>query len=93
MAERLELTDLTFPFDLELWFGDRIAVIGPNGTGKSHFLRLLAGEAGGPRRRAAVSGPQFMPALFSQVHDPPRLGGAAPARDPGRPAAWPGVRP
>jgi ABC-type Mn2+/Zn2+ transport system ATPase subunit len=30
------------PFDLEVWFGDRIAVLGSNGSGKSHFLRLLA---------------------------------------------------
>jgi ATPase subunit of ABC transporter with duplicated ATPase domains len=32
-------------FDLEVWFGDRVAVLGANGSGKSHFLRLLA--AGG----------------------------------------------
>ncbi|MGC3993625.1 MAG: ATP-binding cassette domain-containing protein [Propionicimonas sp.] len=30
------------PFDLELWYGDRVAVLGSNGSGKSHFLRLLA---------------------------------------------------
>ena len=30
------------PFDLEIWFGDRVAVLGSNGSGKSHFLRLLA---------------------------------------------------
>lgn len=42
ICEQLELEDLTFPFDLELWYGDRVAVLGANGTGKSHFLRLLA---------------------------------------------------
>ncbi|MGH3725822.1 MAG: ABC-F family ATP-binding cassette domain-containing protein [Mycobacterium sp.] len=42
IAEKLELTGLTKPFDTELWYGDRIAVLGANGTGKSHFLRLLA---------------------------------------------------
>ena len=36
---------LVAPFDLEVWFGDRVAVLGANGSGKSHFLRLLA--AGG----------------------------------------------
>jgi ATPase subunit of ABC transporter with duplicated ATPase domains len=41
----LELTGLMRPFDLEVWFGERIAVLGSNGSGKSHFLRLLA--AGG----------------------------------------------
>lgn len=42
VAERLELTGLMKPFDLEVWFGDRVAVLGSNGSGKSHFLRLLA---------------------------------------------------
>ncbi|MGC5172980.1 ABC-F family ATP-binding cassette domain-containing protein [Microbacterium sp. DT81.1] len=42
VAEALELTGLMRPFDLEVWFGDRIAVLGSNGSGKSHFLRLLA---------------------------------------------------
>ena len=42
VAERLELTGLMTPFDLEVWFGDRVAVLGSNGSGKSHFLRLLA---------------------------------------------------
>lgn len=43
IADSLELTGLTSPFDAELWYGDRVAVLGGNGTGKSHFLRLLAG--------------------------------------------------
>jgi ATPase subunit of ABC transporter with duplicated ATPase domains len=42
VAEKLELTGLMKPFDLEIWFGDRVAVLGSNGSGKSHFLRLLA---------------------------------------------------
>lgn len=42
VAERLELTGLMKPFDAEIWFGDRVAVLGSNGSGKSHFLRLLA---------------------------------------------------
>nr|WP_276535023.1 ATP-binding cassette domain-containing protein [Cutibacterium modestum] len=33
------------PFDFEAYFGDRVALLGSNGSGKSHFLRLLA--AGG----------------------------------------------
>ncbi|MFF9565362.1 ABC-F family ATP-binding cassette domain-containing protein [Leifsonia sp. NPDC014704] len=41
----LELTGLMRPFDAEVWFGERVAVLGSNGSGKSHFLRLLA--AGG----------------------------------------------
>ncbi|NED88045.1 ABC-F family ATP-binding cassette domain-containing protein, partial [Streptomyces sp. SID11233] len=43
-CEKLELTGLMKPFDLEVFFGERVAVLGSNGSGKSHFLRLLAGE-------------------------------------------------
>lgn len=42
VADRLELTGLMKPFDAEVWYGDRVAVLGSNGSGKSHFLRLLA---------------------------------------------------
>ena len=40
----LELTGLMNPFDLEVFYGERVAVLGSNGSGKSHFLRLLAGQ-------------------------------------------------
>ena len=63
ICEQLELENLTFPFDLEIWYGDRVAVLGANGTGKSHFLRLLARGGTDPdaehvagRRRAAGPG-------------------------------------
>ena len=42
VCEDLELTGLMKPFDLEVWYGERVAVLGSNGSGKSHFLRLLA---------------------------------------------------
>ncbi len=42
VCEQLELVGLMKPFDLEVWFGERVAVLGSNGSGKSHFLRLLA---------------------------------------------------
>lgn len=48
VAEALELSGLMRPFDLEVWFGDRVAVLGSNGSGKSHFLRLLAGGGTDP---------------------------------------------
>lgn len=38
----LRLEGLTRPFDLEVCYGDRLAVLGANGTGKSHLLRLFA---------------------------------------------------
>lgn len=42
VAKGLELSGLMRPFDAEVWYGDRVAVLGSNGSGKSHFLRLLA---------------------------------------------------
>jgi sulfate-transporting ATPase len=72
MVEQLELTDLTFPFDIELWYGDRLAVLGANGTGKSHFLRLLAGET--IRHEGTVRlGARVVAGHFSQTHDRPEL--------------------
>jgi ATPase subunit of ABC transporter with duplicated ATPase domains len=48
MCENLELTGLMKPFDLEVWYGERVAVLGSNGSGKSHFLRLLAAGGSDP---------------------------------------------
>ena len=53
VAEGLELTGLMRPFDLEVWFGERVAVLGSNGSGKSHFLRLLAAGGSDPDREHA----------------------------------------
>ncbi len=44
----LELTGLMKPFDCEIWFSDRVALLGANGSGKSHFLRLLAAGGSDP---------------------------------------------
>ncbi|QUX31112.1 ABC-F family ATP-binding cassette domain-containing protein [Nocardiopsis akebiae] len=48
VCEGLELTGLMRPFDLEVWYGERVAVLGSNGSGKSHFLRLAAGGGSDP---------------------------------------------
>ncbi|MFG3342334.1 ABC-F family ATP-binding cassette domain-containing protein [Glycomyces sp. NPDC048151] len=89
VCEQLELEDLTFPFDLEVWYGDRVAVLGANGTGKSHFLRLLAQggsdpEAGVAAKRSldpvrhsgtARLGARVYPGHFSQTHEHPEFDG------------------
>ncbi|ASU59205.1 ABC-F family ATP-binding cassette domain-containing protein [Nocardiopsis dassonvillei] len=49
VCEGLELTGLMRPFDLEVWYGERVAVLGSNGSGKSHFLRLAAGGGSDPQ--------------------------------------------
>jgi len=48
VIEELELTGLMKPFSTEIWYGDRVALIGSNGSGKSHFLRLLAAGGSDP---------------------------------------------
>lgn len=77
VCEGLELTDLTFPFDLEVWFGERVAVLGRNGTGKSHFLRLLAGGEVDHEGEVRL-GARVVPGLFDQTHDHPELRGRTP---------------
>jgi ATPase subunit of ABC transporter with duplicated ATPase domains len=89
ICEELELTGLMQPFDLEVWYGERVAVLGSNGSGKSHFLRLLA--VGGTRpdkehepvgdvaiepvRHAGTArlGARVRPGWFVQTHEHPEL--------------------
>ncbi len=47
-AYQAALTGLTEPFDLEVRYGERVAVLGSNGSGKSQFLKLPAGRPGVP---------------------------------------------
>ena len=71
----LELTGNTDAFDAEIWYGDRIAVLGSNGSGKSTFLRLLAGEQQVPHSGEARLGARVVPGLFAQTHTRPDLAG------------------
>ncbi|MCF2531593.1 ABC-F family ATP-binding cassette domain-containing protein [Yinghuangia soli] len=91
IAEAVELTGLMKAFDLEVWYGDRVAVLGSNGSGKSHFLRLLA--AGGsdpdiehqPVGEVAIApvahagkarlGARVRPGWFAQTHEHPEFAG------------------
>ncbi|MCL3859994.1 ABC-F family ATP-binding cassette domain-containing protein [Actinotalea sp. K2] len=68
VAQGLGLTGLMEPFDLEVWFGERVAVLGSNGSGKSHFLRLLAAGGSDP-------GPEHAPVDSHRV-DPVRHTGS-----------------
>lgn len=85
----LELTGLMRPFDAEIWFGERAAVLGANGSGKSHFLRLLAAGGTDPDREhqpvgdftagsvahtgSAKLGARVRPGWFAQTHEQPLL--------------------
>ncbi len=89
IIENLELTGLMKTFDAEIWFGDRVAVLGSNGSGKSHFLRLLARGGSDPDREhqpvsdlavapvphtgKAKLGARVRPGWFAQTHHHPEL--------------------
>ncbi len=91
VCDQLELTGLMHPFDVEVFFGERVTVLGSNGSGKSHFLRLLA--AGGstpepehepvgdihpaPVRYGGIArlGSRVRPGWFAQTHQHPSLFG------------------
>jgi ATPase subunit of ABC transporter with duplicated ATPase domains len=91
VCEDLELTALMRPFDLEVWFGERVAVLGSNGSGKSHFLRLLAAGGSDPdiehrpvdetpvppvgHTGGARLGARVRPGWFAQTHEHPELTG------------------
>src|ERR1700758_787860 len=71
---RLELTGLMQPFDLEVFYGERVAVLGSNGSGKSHFLRLLAGQDVAHTGTWKL-GARVVPGFFAQTHAHPDLEG------------------
>jgi ATPase subunit of ABC transporter with duplicated ATPase domains len=91
ICEDLELTGLMRPFDLEVWYGERVAVLGSNGSGKSHFLRLLAAGGSDPdvehrpvgdvpvkpvdHTGRARLGARVRPGWFVQTHEHPELVG------------------
>jgi ATPase subunit of ABC transporter with duplicated ATPase domains len=91
VCEGLELTGLMQPFDLEVWFGERVAILGSNGSGKSHFLRLMARGGSDPdvehrpvgdvvpapvdHRGVARLGSRVRPGWFAQTHEQPALRG------------------
>ena len=71
VCKDLELTDLTKPFDMELFYGERVAFLGGNGTGKSHFLRLLGGDETVRHTGDWKLGSRVDPGWFAQTHDHP----------------------
>ena len=91
VCEDLELTGLMRSFDLEVWYGERVAVLGSNGSGKSHFLRLLAAGGSDPdvehrpvgevpikpvdHTGKARLGARVRPGWFVQTHEHPELRG------------------
>ena len=71
-CQQLTLTGLMQPFDLEVFYGERVAVLGSNGSGKSHFLRLLAGQDVAHEGQWKL-GARVVPGYFAQTHASPGL--------------------
>ena len=74
-VRQLELHGLTDPFDLELWYGERVAVLGGNGAGKSHFLRVLDGDPAIAHNGDVRLGAGVVAGLFNQTHEHPEWSG------------------
>ncbi len=51
ICEQLELDGLTFPFDLEIWYGDRVAR-----AGRQRHRQVALPAAAGPRRHRPDTG-------------------------------------
>ena len=66
--------DLFLPFSDEVHFGERLGLIGPNGTGKTHLLAALAGTI--PADHGTINfGPRTSVGMFTQVNDRPEFRG------------------
>ena len=72
-CENLVLEGLTKPFSIEFFYGDRVGVLGKNGTGKSHFLRLLAGDSSVKFSGNYKLGARVVPGHFAQTHAHPEF--------------------
>ena len=61
-------------FSDEVHFGERVGVIGPNGSGKTHLMRLLAGR-NGAHTGEVVLGNRVSAGFFTQLNRRPDLVG------------------
>ena len=71
--ENLSLSNLTEPFNIEIFFGDRLAVLGKNGTGKSHFLRMISGDKTVKYSGEFKLGARVKAGYFAQTHTHPEF--------------------
>lgn len=72
--EAVAIGELFMPFSDEVHFGERLGLIGPNGTGKTHLLNALNGKAEGLMGDITF-GPRTSVGMFNQVNDRPEFHG------------------
>jgi len=64
--------DLFLPFSDEIYHGERVGLIGPNGTGKTHLLDVLAGKST-VETGSLQFGPRTSIGMFTQVNNRPEF--------------------
>ena len=72
--EQVAVDELFQPFSDEIHFGERVGLIGPNGTGKTHLLNALNGKTDGLIGNITF-GPRTSVGMFNQVNDRPEFQG------------------
>ncbi|TRZ72701.1 MAG: ABC transporter ATP-binding protein [Actinobacteria bacterium] len=68
--ESVSITKLFKPFSEEIHHGERVALIGPNGTGKTHLLKVLSGQ-NEPDTGKITFGPRTSVGVFTQINNRP----------------------
>src|SRR3954464_10900507 len=68
VVKRLGIADLVRPFSEEVHFGERVAIVGPNGGGKTQLMRAFAGENGVPRSGEVRVGNRVSIGHFTQLN-------------------------
>jgi ATPase subunit of ABC transporter with duplicated ATPase domains len=72
--EDVSIGNLFLPFSEEVHFGERVGLIGPNGTGKTHLLNALFGKEE-DLSGTITFGPRTSVGMFTQINDRPEFRG------------------
>jgi ATPase subunit of ABC transporter with duplicated ATPase domains len=68
VVKHLGIGKLVKPFSEEVHFGERVAVVGPNGGGKTQLMRAFAGENGVPLEGEVRVGARVSVGHFTQLN-------------------------